>query len=39
MTFSVQAATMAAAPNGAGGATGTFTVSGKGANVPYTAPN
>jgi collagen type VII alpha len=39
MTFSVQAATMAAAPTGAGGATGTFSVSGKGANVAYTSPN
>jgi hypothetical protein len=39
MTLSVEAATMAPAPNGAGGATGAFSVSGKGANVSYTSPN
>jgi len=33
----VQGATMAPAPNGAGGATGTFTISGKGANVSYSS--
>ena len=35
-SFTVQGATMAPAPNGAGGATGSFTISGKGANVSYT---
>ena len=36
LTFSVAGATMAPAPNGAGGATGTFTAAGKGANLSYT---
>jgi len=36
-SFSVQGATMAPAPNGAGGASGTFTITGKGVNVSYSS--
>ena len=36
-SFTVTGATMAPAPNGAGGATGTFTISGKGDKVSYSS--
>jgi len=39
MTFSVAAASMGPAANGAGGATGTFSITGKGANVSYISTN
>lgn len=39
MSFSVNAATMAPAPTGAGPASGSFTVSGKGTNVSYLSSN